>query len=857
MALAHFSDSRWLGEHSPLAAPYLLGAARLGSEAGDDSHARGTALQALLREAAAALPRQDGPSDARTLLDLLFFDPPRHLNQAGLATRLGISPASLYRYRLGALDQLEARVATRLQPGLRLEMPASTPLAGRESEMLLGRTHLLAGRHVGVTGSSGVGKTALAARLAGEWPQRDRVFWFTLRPGVNDQVESLLYALAEFLRRHDEPALWMQLAAERGRIDPQLALSLAWSSLDRMSAQAAPLLCFDETDVLAPSMSETLPRAALRHFLEGLVRAQGRSFAVLLLGQQLVIEPDAHMHLDGLPEKAAAALLAQTGLTASSTDLRLLLAATGGNPLLLRLHALLHGVDGLPTPFTPDASLQSSLPVLLSRVLRRLDEIARQVLCELSVFDGPAPADAWRDRQASLDHVLGRELAQIDAHGGVALQPALREAVRLQLSPELRARLEWHAATIRLARGEVTAATLHLLRADQPAAAVRLWFSHRQLEIDRGQSGVALARFAALSRDRLKPDEQRMLISLRSELRALSGDAEAAVEDLASVAWRAGDVLTPRALELHGDMLVLLGRDQHAPAKYAAALEATEAQLLRKRVQLRAKLAGVHRVRRDLDAAEREGALARFEADFLQGDLSDERGRYALAIEHYERALAAAVESGNDTAVARANISLGTVEMRLGRNDAAAQRFARAIERYQATGDQMRLHWALTNIGFMHILAGDPAAGIEHASRALAFFEAVGNVEWIATNASNLAEAYVDAGQMDEALSMAQRALSQEDAAVRPYALTVLGRVSLARRAFDEAERILREAVATAQDANDRWAEAPAIRALAVAQKEQGDNGEATAAFGRALEIYAELDLPREIERTRALMAQS
>ncbi len=747
LALAHFSDSHWLGEHSPLAAPYLLGTAWFGSEAGDESHVRGAALQTVLRDAAAALPRQEGPSDARTLLDLLFFAPPRHLNQAGLATRLGISPASLYRYRLEALDLLELQVATRLQPGLRLELPTSTLLAGRDSELAQGRFHLLAGHHVGITGPSGVGKTALASLLAGEWPHRDRVFWFTLRPGVNDQVESLLYALAEFLRHHNEPNLWMQLAAERGRINPQLALSLAWASLDRMSEQAAPLLCFDEVDVLAPSISETAPRAALRHFLEGLVRTPGRGFAVLLIGQQMLIEPDAHIHLDGLSEQAVVALLAQTGMAFSPLETRLLVAATGGNPLLLRLHALLHGADDArPTPLTLDASLQASLPMLLSRVLRRLDETARQVLCELSAFDGPAPADAWRERPASLDHLIGRGLAQLDARGGVTLQPALRDAVRLQLSPELRARLESHAAGIRMARGEVTAAALHLLRADQPAAAVRLWFAHRQLEIDRGHGGVALAAFAALSRQRLKPDEQRLLIALRSELRALSGEAEAALHDLASVAWRANDVLAPRALELHGDMLVLVGREQHASAKYTAALEATDAQIFRKRVQLRAKLAGVQRVQRNLDAAEREAALARFEADILQGDLSDERGRYSLAIEHYEHALAAAVESRDDTAIARANISLGTVEMRLGQNDAASQRFARAIERYQATGDRMRLHWAMTNIGFMHILAGDHAAGIEHASRALTFFDSVGNVEWIATNASNLAEAYVEAG---------------------------------------------------------------------------------------------------------------
>lgn len=855
-ALGHVGDALWLGAHSPLAAPYLLNGAMHGSGGADDAMARGAALQSLLRDAAGSLALIDGPSNPRALLNLLFFDPPRHLNQAGLATRLGISTASLYRYRLEALDQLESAVAARVLSGLRQELPVVGALVGRERELTAGRELLRLRRLVGITGPSGVGKTALAASLAREWQPSAAVFWYTLRPGVNDHLESLLFALGDFLRRHGETALWLQLAADRGHIDAQLALSLAWSGLERMAARTPPVLCFDELDVLSPALAEAETRAALRHFVEALLRAPDRNFPALMIGQRLLIEPDAHVALHGLADAEAQALLGAAGAALSADELPRVIAVTGGNPLLLRLVALLRQSGDAAVTQT-DTVLQPSLPVLLSRVVRRLDENARQALFELCVFDAPAPADAWQERRDGLDDLLHRGLAQADVGGAVALQPALRDAARQQLGPELRERMELFAASVRAARGEMTAAAAHWLRADRPDLAVRFWYAERAREIERGNRGAALALFAAVSRERLKSDDRRLLVALRSELRALSGDSEAAEEDLASVPWHANDSVAPRALELHGDMLVRLGREEHALHKYRAALEATDAQLMRKRAQLRAKLAGAYRIQRNLDDAEREAALARFEAESLQGDLNDERGRYPAAIEHYLRALAAATESRDNTAIARANISLGTVEMRLGHNGLAAGRFTTAIERYTATGDQVRLHWALTNLGFMHILTGDFASGIEHATRALAFFESVGNLEWIATNACNLAEAYVAIGRIDEAQAMAERALRLEDLAARPYALTALGRAYMARSTHADAERFLREAVAAAQEASDRWAEAPALRALALALRGQGKSSEASTAFDTALDIFTDLDLPREIERTRALMAQN
>lgn len=74
----------------------------------------------------------------------------------------------------------------------------------------------------------------------------------------------------------------------------------------------------------------------------------------------------------------------------------------------------------------------------------------------------------------------------------------------------------------------------------------------------------------------------------------------------------------------------------------------------------------------------------------------------------------------------------------------------------------------------------------------------------------------------------------------------------LARGNNRESERYLREAIATAQEAQDKWAEAPAWRALAIALRKTGDQPAATEAFQTAISLYEEMKLSKEVERTRS-----
>ena len=124
-ALERIADPAWLGERSPLVAPYFLGAAL---DAGDALTAvgRGQALRRLLQSAAATLN-----PETREILDASFFKRKPTLNNAGIALSLNKSEATYYRNRVAAIDALARQVNTQAAPPLRPESPSRVEMIGR------------------------------------------------------------------------------------------------------------------------------------------------------------------------------------------------------------------------------------------------------------------------------------------------------------------------------------------------------------------------------------------------------------------------------------------------------------------------------------------------------------------------------------------------------------------------------------------------------------------------------------------------------------------------------------------------------------------------------------------------------
>ena len=881
LVLEGFADAATLGEQSPLAAPYFLGNVLHGRAA--TAAMRGEALCAEIDKAVGALWAGPLPTTAQAMLaavaeeeatqgrgrryDCLIlelnyfkrcFQPPPK-NQAEIYHDiLHISRPTHDRHLREAVERLGAHLLQRLRPAIRPEQPAlHAPLLGRallQNQIL---NDLQAGKSVSLTGAGGVGKTSLGVALTKPWLS-PAVFWFTFRPTLNDQVDSLLFALGQFLHEQGASTLWHQLVADGGQVrDLHLALGLARNDLTALAHR--PLLCFDELDFLRPLTVDqpNLNHVQLLEFVDSL-RAHA---PLLLIGQRAFWESDRLYLLEGLSQAEVATWLATHSILATSEELARLYRYTGGNPRLIELCGALYGANRNETLTAVLDQLPHS-PALLPlwrRLERRLPNAERQLVYALSVFRSPAPADAWQgetEEQAdALAQLCQRELVRRDEQGGVFLLPALREIVYDDLEVEIQEEHHLRAARIRAERGEYTAGAYHLQRADQPEAAVELWFPSRADEIGRGQARAALAIFAHISQRRLSPRRRKELLLLRSELNELAGAPERVIDELAQAAWPLNEPATPEAMSRLGGALEAQGEAEAALETYQEGLDAV-ATLLRQAGQLHVQRSLTQLRQREMQQAWREAHLARFQAETMVGVVYDQRGDYATAHTHYTTALAIAEETVYLAGVAQSHHYLAMLAGRQLAMERALPHFEQAIAFYEHVGDRVNREIVRGNLASAYIQSRRFPEALAPAGLALHFFQAMGNPFRTAQNASNLAEAHAELGNLDQAEHYAELVLQQEEPHSHPYALYTLGTVHLRRGDRQRAAAYYEQSRKVAAQNDDVYLQAFAWRALGEVYQQTGEIAQATAAFTQSLELFQALNIDEEARQTEQLLGQ-
>ena len=829
-ALVHYADPQWLGEQSPLAAPYFLGSALHGAP--PSAHKRGLVLIDALEKTLESLWGGPLPTTGQTMLADVATEAamqgqgdryyclilelnyrrrcykPAPKNQAEIYNDiLHISRPSHDRHLAQAVERLGALLLQRLRPTIRPEQPTlPMHLIGRDD--LLDRLlhELQAGKAISLIGPGGMGKTSLGAAILEQWPS-PATFWFTFRLTFNDQLESLLFALGRFLHEQGASTLWHQLIADGGRLkDSNLALGLVCSDLAALSQQ--PLLCFDEVDVLRPPAADQ-PNPRHLQLLELLDSLRGHT-AMLLIGQRSFWESDAIYPVDGLTEPDLAALLTSLAIPHKAEDVARLHYYSGGNPRLVTLCAALYPQQSAE-PFQQIIDELPQSPTLLPlwrRLARRLLAEERQLLQGLAVFRTPAPIDVWQTgataEASALAQLLARRLLIADQQGGVALLPALREVIYDDLPVELREYYHAQAAAIRTERGEYTAAAHHLHLADQPAAAVVLWYAHRDEEINRGQAGSALALFEAISLRRLDAKAQKALLLIRGTLYQLMGEPDKVIMTLEPVAWAPQDEEQLDAALLLGKALERNGRSDAALATYGAAFQTTT-KILAKSVELHFQRSMLHIHERDLQQAWQEAKRARYLAESIAGTVHEQSGDFTAARSHYTIALTIAQELNDQAQVAQTNLNLGNIAMRQQAIDAAIDHYNQAMTIQQAIGDRVAVEMARSLVVTAYMQAARYQEALPPAHAALRFFQAMGHSYWTAINASNLAEIYTELNELGEAETQALFVLEQEEPHSHPYALFTLGRVRQRQARLTEAELYLDQASTVANMNGDRF----------------------------------------------------
>ncbi len=834
-ALEHYGDAEWLGAHSPLASPYFIGR-ELSLQAshettGKPQATRGHKLQAALKSAAFQLGADD-----QALLNTAFFGRDRFLTNVGVARALNESKTSYYRHRKDSIAMLAAALNRSVVPPLRLELPHARSMVGRAIIADACLATLQEGRSVTLTGPGGIGKTTLGLDLTQRWGA-ERVFWLTLRPGLNDQTESLIFALAYFLRGLGVSALWQQLVADKGASSaPQL---LGLLRHDLVAIKPPPLVCVDEVEIL----NADNPRHALTiHLLEELREL----VPLFLMGQRLVIDTSAHYALAGLKQAELTALLVSDKAPPMAQDeQQRVTEATRGNPAMMKMIITLWR-EGEPLgDLLGQLSRAPGMEVLLNRIWRRLSADERLLLAAISSFRGAAPADAWARQRKALDQLLACDLVHTDAADGLLAPKFVQEFVERQLTPELRIGLQQMAGEVREVRAEFTEAAYHYIAGRQSERGVWTWFAHRSEEIEKGRATVARTIFNSVAiGDLSHVDDQRALSLIRGELLQMLGEAERAEEALRLVTWPTLHSMTPLALELIGNTFESRGQFDRAVQHYRDAIDATLVAPDRRRIGLYAKVGHVHLIReRNFLAARHDAAIARIEVERLQGHIEEESGKFERAESHYEAALVLSEAIDAPVSLIRIHSDLGRLQFKRGNADLAIKHLQHAIEMDEARDSPAEMAIDRLNLSGAYIAAQNYELALEQARMGLAMAEAAGDAYAIAGLASNAGEACYYLGRLDDAEQFALQSLRQEEYQPRPYALTVLGSVRRDQANWHEAESLLNEAIKISQANQDPFAEASAWRALGLAYEKQGEKESAAAALAESQRLTTAMGL--------------
>lgn len=873
--LEHVDDGEWLAKRSPLASLFFTGLTTdaprkrqviLTGVKEIDDRLRTTwhswevrsksPLQSAIWEAVCHLP-PDLESYSQAILLLTYFEEPRS-KQAEIMQALALGRSTYYRYLDRAAETLGETLVQLLRPALRLEQPAVRPLIGRENQLTQAQAALQSGRVVHLLGGSGLGKTSLGAQLAANW--RGGVFWYTLRSGLTDHWEQLLFALAYFLHQQGQSGLWLHLSTNPQEISNSKVLAALRQHLADLST-TPPLLCFDEVDLLlASDLHDTEEHARLRGFLEDLAHSPRSGAPLLLIGQKLLLEPetDALITLSPLMTTDLANLLRQAKITLDASQQQQLLTFTRGNPLLLHLFCALHRRAGALAETLQQLTSPVALDWFMQRLRWHLSPAEIALLYELAVYAGPAPRDGWRSNQKTLRTLIDLGLIEAPTPETVSLHEAIKSWLYQQLPSDRRAALHLAAATTLAERSQFTRAAYHYLQADQPAMALWTWYNHRQQEIAQGQRGAALELFTPLTQTTLPTGEdQRVLALLMATLCGHAGRTQEGLGALERTTWSPATPSMAQAHQLRADLLTDLGEIDRALAEYRSSLETIRQLRLTQEANLR-----THIGRRalwylhDLPQARNEVAQARLDLELLQGEIEDTAGNYLAARTHYTNALTQAAQGATDHTRAKLHEVLGTLEARYAHLEAAVEHIQAAGRYYQAAGNIVcAMGVTHTNLGYAYLIKRRYAEVLPPAQRALAFFNELNHPYWLALNETNLAEAYFYLGDLAQAEQLAEQALRREEVVVRAYCLYILGLVRCAQSRFAEAESYCRQAIATAEEMQDLWGLGPAWRALGETYRAAGRVIEAQAAFQEVLRIYQALGMAQEIAFTHTVLA--
>jgi len=841
-ALKRYQEALWLGEYSPLASPYFLGN-RLPATA-VEPNLRGQYLQQLLAEATNELNGRYAERYQTILREYYFHN--QSVKEVCQLINLGHNSFHLNRH--DAITALAESLIKQMNPALRLETP---PQHGALRERVDILEQSLAAinemRSVSLLGSSGQGKSVLGSSIASTSGRA--YFWYTIRRGLNDQLEALLFALGYFLHGCGSSTLWLEMVAEGSSLKPNRLTAVVRYALEQVTP--VPLLCIDEIDQLIPS--EEANHVPIIRLLESL---HGQA-PLLLMGQQAALETDFFFMLSGLSIDATEEVLKEAGHQQQRAVVSRLHEYTQGNPRLLELSVMLLERGESVDQLLEALAAQPSVEFLLNRILQRLSDTERAIMMELAIFRRAAPEELWAtvETRNALNQLSSLRLLFHDRQGGVALLPTYRALLVRRIPEGKRRQLHMLVATRRERYGDYTAVAYHLVAAAQEYEAIQLWYIHRQSQINQGQAQAARAIFREISGENLPAPGQETLALIRAELRHLTGDGHQSIEDIDSILWQT-PLLTIEARVLQGQIANDQSEFHTVEAAFAEALEIGESIVATRLSTLHCVMGWRHLRERKISAAHEEAQRARYEVEQFEGEIQREIANYGTADQHFHAALQIAQQLDDAAAIARTANSLAVLYLFQGDWEQTKTYLQIATTHYEKLGKVIQLASIRINWAVAHNLAGEydqALAAAQLAQLRLAHFGPIPpRQEALILQA--MAEANLGLGNLDKAAMYVQQVVDLEEMEVLTDAYCTLGQIQARRQQWDEAVELIQLSIRLAVNNQDTYYIGYGWRVLGQVLNDAGRVAEAGEALQNALIYFHELNLVKESTQVQEMI---
>jgi tetratricopeptide (TPR) repeat protein len=228
------------------------------------------------------------------------------------------------------------------------------------------------------------------------------------------------------------------------------------------------------------------------------------------------------------------------------------------------------------------------------------------------------------------------------------------------------------------------------------------------------------------------------------------------------------------------------------------------------------------------------------------GNVYRDQGRWDDAEGYFRRSLIALRQADDRIWEAYILRVLGIVYRYQGRWEDAMACYSQCLPFFRELGNRRWEAYTLSEIGILHRDQGHWHDAVEHFNQSLEIFRDVGDRLWEAYTIRSLGDLYRDQRRWDDAITCFNQCLpvfrDVGDRVWEAYTLRSLGIAYRGKGRWDDAMTCLNQSLRTFGDLSDERWEARTLHSLGEVHTDLGRWEEAFAAFQRSLEVFRRLD---------------